>query len=450
MFNSEMAQKKWAPLLEHSDCAPIKDSYRKAVTAVLLENQEKAIRETNAQANFMTEANDTVASNVKNFDPVLVALVRRAMPSLIAYDVAGVQPMSGPTGLIFSMVPTFTSDKGSVSGRVTPAPALVDEADPRYSGDDRQADEQIIDDDDSMFGSNVSAVAGGAGRGYTTAEAEALSGDEDDATSPAKGFGTMGFKIDKSTVTAKTRALKAGYSMELAQDLKAIHGLDAESELANILSTEILAEINREVIQTIRGQSVTSVDGDAAGTFDLTSGADVLGARWAQEKFQALVFQIEKEANLIGTTTRRGKGNFVIVSPNVGSALAASGALNYTGSTNTGLTVDVVGNTFAGTLNGNLKVYIDPYQSTDQVIVGYRGASPYDAGLFYCPYVPLTMVKAVGEEDFQPRIAFKTRYGLVSNPLCLANGASQGADFTGELASAGTNVYFRKFTVSGI
>ena len=433
-----MAQKKWAPLLEHSDCAPIKDSYRKAVTAVLLENQEKAIREQHAQSNFITEGNDTVASNVKNFDPVLVALVRRAMPSLIAYDVAGVQPMSGPTGLIFSMVPLFKSTKGGASDGDA---ALVGEAKPQFSGDDRSDDNTEAPDDSSFFGGNdgVGAAKNDAGRGYDTDEAEALSGEHDDRTSPAKGFGAMGFKIDKSTVTAKTRALKAGYTMELAQDLKAIHGLDAESELANILSTEILAEINREVIQTIRGQSVTSTDGNSAGTFDLTNSADVIGARWGQEKFQALVFQIEKEANLIGTTTRRGKGNFVIVSPNVGSALAASGALNYTGSTNTGLTVDVVGNTFAGTLNGNLKVYIDPYQSTDQVIVGYRGASPYDAGLFYCPYVPLTMVKAIGENDFQPKIAFKTRYALQDNPF---HSTTTGL--------AANNPYYRRFVVSGL
>ena len=261
----------------------------------------------------------------------------------------------------------------------------------------------------------------------------------------------MGFKIDKSTVTARTRALKAGYSMELAQDLKAIHGLDAESELANILSTEILGEINREVILSIRDQSVTSTDGATPGTFSITTAADNLGARWGQERFQALVFQIEKEANQIGIDTRRGKGNFVIVSPNVGSALAASGSLNYSdGLTATGLSVDTVGNTFAGTLNGSLKVYIAPYQSTDQVIVGYRGTSAFDAGLFYCPYVPLTMVKAVGEEDFQPRIAFKTRYGIASNPLCTATGQTLGANFTGELASAGTNVYFRKFTVAAL
>ena len=450
MFNSENAQRKWAPLLEHADCEPIKDNYRKAVTAVLLENQEKAMREERAQASFLTEAEDTVASNVQNFDPVLVALVRRAMPSLIAYDVAGVQPMSGPTGLIFSMVPLFKSTKGSSSdGDV----AFMGAADTQYAGDHRRGDAASMA---ATSGEAVDKETGvrDIGDGYSTAEAEALDGEHDLSTSPQRGFGAMGFKIDKTTVTARTRALKAGYTMELAQDLKAIHGLDAESELANILSTEILAEINREVIERIRSQAVLPTNILNGGSeYSFTTDADTLGARWGAEKFQTLVYRIEQYANAIGVATRRGKGNFVIVSPNVGSALAASGALNYSDSlTATGLQIDTVGNTFAGTLNGRLKVYIDPYQSTDEVIVGYRGASPYDAGIYYCPYVPLTMVKAVGEEDFQPRIAFKTRYGLVSNPLCLADGAQLGgaADNTTELAAAGTNVYFRKFTVAGL
>ena len=429
MFNSEHAQKKWGALLDHPDCTPIQDNYRRAVTATLLENQEKAMEEERLQQSFLHEANDTVTGDIGKFDPTLIALVRRAMPSLIAYDICGVQPMSGPTGLIFSMVPLYKSDR---SGADSGDAALYNSPDTGFGGIDTNSND------------------GNAGRGYSAAEAEALSGDSD-ASSPDAGFGAMGFKIDKSTVTARTRALKAGYSMELAQDLKAIHGLDAESELANILSTEILGEINREVILSIRDQAVTSTDGATPGTFSITTAADNLGARWGQERFQALVFQIEKEANQIGIDTRRGKGNFVIVSPNVGSALAASGSLNYSdGLTATGLSVDTVGNTFAGTLNGSLKVYIDPYQSTDQVIVGYRGTSAFDAGLFYCPYVPLTMVKAVGEEDFQPRIAFKTRYGIASNPLCTATGQTLGANFTGELATAGTNVYFRKFSVSNL
>ena len=430
MFNSEQAQQKWGALLDHPDCTPIKDNYRRAVTATLLENQEKAMREERLQQSFLHEANDTVTGDVGKFDPTLIALVRRAMPSLIAYDICGVQPMSGPTGLIFSMVPLYKSNR---SGADEGDAALYNSPDTGFGGIDTNSND------------------GNAGRGYSAAEAEALSGDSD-ASSPDAGFGAMGFKIDKSTVTARTRALKAGYSMELAQDLKAIHGLDAESELANILSTEILGEINREVILSIRDQAVTSVLGSTTGDFDFTNAdPDLNGARWGQEKFQALVFRIEQEANQIGIDTRRGKGNFVIVSPNVGSALAASGSLNYSDAlTSTGLSVDTVGNTFAGTLNGSLKVYVDPYRATDQVIVGYRGTSAFDAGLFYCPYVPLTMVKAVGEEDFQPRIAFKTRYGIASNPLCTSTGQTLGANFTGELASAGTNVYFRKFTVAAL
>ena len=356
MFNSENAQKKWAPLLEHSDCAPIKDPYRKAVTATLLENQEKALREANAHSEFsINEANDTAAASVKNFDPVLIALVRRAMPSLIAYDVAGVQPMSGPTGLIFSMVAKYGANNKSVSGE-----ALFDEAITKFSGDS-------------------------PGKGHTTAEGEALAGN-------ATGVNTMsamGFEIQKSTVTARTRALKAGYTMELAQDLKAIHGLDAEAELANILSTEILAEINREVINEIQSQarSATLTSGNSYD-FDTPASAtssSTLGARWGGEKFQALAFQIERVANDIGVRTRRGKGNFAIVSPNVASALAASGYLNYGEAIKeNGLNVDAQVNTFAGVLYGSLKIYVDPYavSGDPEVTVGYRGASPYDAGLF--------------------------------------------------------------------
>ena len=426
MFNSEQAQKKWSALLDHADCEPIKDNYRRAVTATLLENQERAMQEERAQQSFqLNEASDTVASNVGAFDPTLIALVRRAMPSLIAYDVAGVQPMSGPTGLIFAMVPKYMSTKGAK----TTGDLAFGSAAP-----------------DTGFGGVGNAEVGTTGQGYDTSVGEALTGDHDDATSPTRGFGAMGFEIDKATVTAKTRALKAGYTMELAQDLKAIHGLDAEAELANILSTEILGEINREVITEIRNQAVedTLIGGNAE--FNLGTSDDVLGARWGQEKFQALVYRIDQYANQIGLKTRRGKGNFVIVSPDVGSALAASGNLNYSdGLTSTGLNIDTVGNTFAGTLNGRLKVYIDPYQTTDEVIVGYRGTNTYDAGLFYCPYVPLTMVKAVGEEDFQPRIAFKTRYGLISNPI-----AADSATSINGLASANSNQYFQRFTVAGL
>ena len=426
MFNSEQAQKKWSALLDHADCEPIKDNYRRAVTATLLENQERAMQEERAQQSFqLNEASDTVASNVGAFDPTLIALVRRAMPSLIAYDVAGVQPMSGPTGLIFAMVPKYMSTKNDK----TQGDLAFGSAAP-----------------DTGFCGVGNAEVGTTGQGYDTSVGEALTGDHDDATSPTRGFGAMGFEIDKATVTAKTRALKAGYTMELAQDLKAIHGLDAEAELANILSTEILGEINREVITEIRNQAVEDTLINSGTEFNLGTSDDVLGARWGQEKFQALVYRIDQYANQIGLKTRRGKGNFVIVSPDVGSALAASGNLNYSdGLTSTGLNIDTVGNTFAGTLNGRLKVYIDPYQTTDEVIVGYRGTNTYDAGLFYCPYVPLTMVKAVGEEDFQPRIAFKTRYGLISNPI-----AADSATSINGLASANSNQYFQRFTVAGL
>jgi hypothetical protein len=420
MFSSENAQKKWAPLLEHSDCAPISDPYRKAVTAVLLENQEKAMREQASHSSFqINEAADTVAGDVQNFDPVLIALVRRAMPSLIAYDVAGVQPMSGPTGLIFSMKAKYAGMHGDT---LNGTEALFDEANAAFSGD-------------SPDGAGV----GNTGQGMSTAEAEARTGT---GTTAETQMSSMGFEIQKATVTAKSRALKAGYTMELAQDLKAIHGLDAEAELANILSTEILAEINREVINTIQLQAQT---GEAFVGSDTT---DNLGARWGQEKFQALVYRIEQEANAIGVATRRGKGNFVIVSPDVASALAASGYLNYGDAVKAnGLTVDAQVNTFAGVLNGSTKVYVDPYFAglDPEVTVGYRGANPYDAGLFYCPYVPLTMVKAVGEEDFQPRIAFKTRYGMVANPYAL--------EYTSGVAQSPAGVnnpYFRTMAVSGL
>jgi hypothetical protein len=425
MFNSENAQKKWAPLLEHSDCAPISDPYRKAVTAVLLENQEKAMRETAAHSSFslnedVSTTDYSLAGDAKNFDPVLIALVRRAMPSLIAYDVAGVQPMSGPTGLIFSMIATHQANNRGVTATSGAGAneALFNEANAAFSGDS-------------------------PGGGIETSVAEALSG----ASSTDTGqLNSMGFEIRKATVTAETRALRAGYTMELAQDLKAIHGLDAEAELANILSTEILAEINREVIGRIQSEAKAfEVGSSGSPSFDGNLTADNLGARWAQEKFQALAYQIEKAANAIGVATRRGKGNFVIVSPNVGSALAASGYLQYGEALEkNGLAIDAQVNTFAGTLNGSIKVYVDPYavDGDPEVTVGYRGSSPYDAGVFYCPYVPLTMVKAVGEEDFQPRIAFKTRYGMVSNPYALSYSSNENTAGT-----ATDNPYFQKFDV---
>ena len=423
MFNSENAQKKWAPLLDHADCAPIKDSYRRAVTATLLENQESALKETRAHSSFQLNESDTVAGSVQNFDPVLIALVRRAMPSLIAYDIAGVQPMSGPTGLVFSMVSEFGANNAAITGAADGNEALFNEAPSAFSGDS-------------------------PGTGLSTSDGESLDGSATGATQ----MSSMAFQIRKSAVEAKTRALKAGYTMELAQDLKAIHGLDAEAELANILSTEILAEINREVIATITAKATPSGFGATTGTFAGANTTDNLGARWAQEKFQALVYAIEKDANAIGVATRRGKGNFVIVSPDIGSALAASGYLQYGEAVKeNGLNIDAQVNTFAGTLNGSIKVYIDPYQTSGVVITGYRGASPYDAGIFYCPYVPLTMVKAVGENDFQPRIAFKTRYGMIANPYALTANYSGGVTAASvALGNDNTNPYFRELTVSGI
>lgn len=416
MFNSERAQQKWSALLDHSDCEPINDSYRRAVTAVLLENQEKACREASAHRNFqLNEAGETAAADASQFDPVLIAMVRRAMPSLIAYDVCGVQPMSGPTGLIFAMKPKFESST---------------KTNPINAGNEAFANSPGIPTGFSGLGESADGD-GTKGDAYSTSDGEALK----DGTTDGTEMGSMGFEITKATVTARTRALRAGYTMELAQDLKAIHGLDAEAELANILSTEILAEINREVITKMRANAKADTDRN----FNVAS-PDFLGARWGQEKFQGIVYRIEQAANTIGRETRRGKGNFVIVSANVGSALAASGNLNYSdGLTSTGLTIDNVGNTFAGTLNGSLKVYIDPYIATDEVVVGYRGTSPYDAGMFYCPYVPLTMVKAVGEDDFQPRIAFKTRYGLQDNPL---HSVAAGL--------ASNNPYYREFTISNL
>lgn len=428
MLNAENEIKKWAPVIEHADAPAITDSYKKAVTAKLLENTEVALRQEAQAATFsLNEDANTGTSAVVNPDPVLISLVRRAMPNLIAYDVAGVQPMSGPTGLIFAMKARFGAAAGGTSAAITTssdeafagelANGTTNEPDTDFSGTGTDAG--------GLFDSPESGIK--TGTGITTATGETATGDS--------GLAEMGFTIQKSTVTAKTRQLKAEYSMELAQDLKAVHGLDAESELANILSGEILAEINREVIRSI---VVSGRVGGVGSTeaFDLTADAD---GRWAIEKFQSLIFQIEKEANTIARQTRRGKGNYIIASSNVASALAATGGLKFGGGE--GLSVDDAGNTFAGTLNGGLKVYVDPYASTDYATVGYKGASPYDAGIYYCPYVPLTMVRAVGENSFQPKIAFKTRYGLVANPL---NGVVDG------VGSAGSNPYFRTFRVKNI
>ena len=437
---------KWAPVLNEEAGGSIKDAHRKAVTAAVLENQEIALREegmlheTNTNASVTGAAHGTTGAN---WNPVLIALVRRAMPNLMAYDVCGVQPMTGPTGLIFAMKSTFQKTKAGVSSGDE---ALFSEAPVGYSGDsttagngtggpsgltgisDTDADNTIVDSDTSYVPTT--------GDAYETAEAEALGG-------ATESFAEMGFTIEKATVTAKSRALKAEYTLELAQDLKAIHGLDAETELANILSTEILAEINREVIRTINAQAkigARQANVTTKGIFDLSQDAD---GRWSAEKFKGMMVQLEREANVIAKETRRGKGNFIICSSDVASALAATGMLDYSPGVSANLQVDDTGNTFAGVLNGRMRVYIDPYATTDYINVGYKGTNPYDAGVFYCPYVPLTMVRAVGENTFQPKIGFKTRYGMASNPFV-------GASPANGLASNRTNQYYRIFRVDNI
>ena len=414
MFNAETDIKKWAPVLEHADAPAFQDSHRKAVTAKLLENTEVAIRQEGAQNSFLTENNVTAGGTLTNYDPILISLVRRAMPNLVAFDVAGVQPMTGPTGLIFAMKSRYNDTTDGVND-----PGKVTDADSEALG---------LDEPDTAFSGQASGVAGVTGEGVSREVGE---GDF---------FNDMGFTLEKTTVTAKTRGLKAEYTMELAQDLKAVHGLDAESELANILSTEILAEMNREIIQSINAIAKVGFNGAATpgttDTFDLSTDAD---GRWAVEKFKSLIFQLEVEANAIAKDTRRGKGNYLLCSANVASALAAAGSLDHAAVS--GLQVDATGNTFAGVLNGRIKVYVDPYAVTDYATIGYKGASAYDAGLFYCPYVPLTMVRAVDENTFQPKIGFKTRYGLQQNP------------FVGDAAGIGavaSNPYFRKFAIESI
>jgi hypothetical protein len=453
MFLAEQAQQKWAEVINHADLPEIKDPYKRAVTAVMLENQEKALAEERSQAGFLSEAApaNATGAGVSNWDPILISLVRRAMPNLMAYDVASVQPMSGPTGLIFAMKSRYGSQSGTE--------ALFNEADTDFSSssfdgasgtpkngthggtsDSLPGTDTVINAGSGTVGTaGADTVADpfGVGAGMTTAEGEAL-GD-----SSTNSFGQMAFSIEKATVTAKTRALKAEYTMELAQDLKAVHGLDAETELANILSAEILAEINREVIRTINVKAklgARTANVTSAGTFNLVTDAD---GRWSVEKFKGLLVQIDREANQIAKETRRGKGNFIIVSSDVATALAAAGVLDYAPALATSLQVDDTGNTFAGTLLGRIKVYIDPYASVDYVNVGYRGTNPYDAGMFYCPYVPLTMVRAVDQGSFQPKIGFKTRYGMVANPFV---GSAPGND-TGVNRA---NQYFRIFKVAGL
>ena len=426
MFNAEHLQEKWQPVLEHNDLPEINDSYRKAVTTVILENQEKALQE---DRGFISEAAPTNATgaNVDNWDPILISLVRRAMPNLIAYDVAGVQPMTGPTGLIFAMRSRYTNQTGTEN--------QYNEADSDFSGAGTQAGTNPAILNDSPAGTYT------GGTGMTTAAAEAL-GD-----SASNSFAEMSFSIEKNSVEAKSRALKAEYTMELAQDLKAIHGLDAETELANILSSEILNEINRELIRTIyvTAKPGAQIDTATSGIFDMDVDSN---GRWSVEKFKGLMFQLERDANAIAQETRRGKGNVIICSSDVASALQMAGVLDYTPALNNNLNVDDAGNTFAGVLNGRFKVYIDPYSANQAAkqyyTVGYKGTSPYDAGLFYCPYVPLQMVRAVGENTFQPKIGFKTRYGLTANPF------AGGATVRSGALTANDNVYYRRVQVTNI
>ena len=426
MFQTEHLQEKWQPVLEHNDLPEINDSYRKAVTTVILENQEKALREDSAFLSEAAPTNSTGAA-VDNWDPILISLVRRAMPNLIAYDVAGVQPMTGPTGLIFAMRSRYTNQTGTET--------FYNEADSDFSGAGTQAGTNPAILNDSPAGTYT------GGTGMATADAEA----KGDASN--NHFAEMAFSIEKQTVTAKSRALKAEYTMELAQDLKAIHGLDAETELANILSAEILNEINREVIRSIYVTAKPGAQTDTAtsGIFDMDVDSN---GRWSVEKFKGLMFQLERDANVIAQQTRRGKGNVIICSSDVASALQMAGVLDYTPALNNNLNVDDAGNTFAGVLNGRFKVYIDPYSANADAkqyyTVGYKGTSPYDSGIFYCPYVPLQMVRAVGENTFQPKIGFKTRYGLTANPF------AGGATARGGTLTANDNVYYRRVQVTNI
>ena len=420
MYLSEEIQKKWSPVLDHPDLGEIKDGYRKAVTAVILENQEKALQEEKSIISEAVHANN-MSSAVDTYDPILISLVRRALPNLMAYDVCGVQPMTGPTGLIFAMKSHYTSQTGTE--------ALFNEADTDFAGTGTHA------------GSNPVDGTYTTGTGVTRDNAE-LFGD-------TVTLNQMAFSIEKTTVTAKSRALKAEYTVELAQDLKAVHGLDAESELSNILSQEILAEINREVIRTIYKVSKTGAASTAsAGTFDLDVDSN---GRWSVERFKGLLFNIERDANVIAQDTRRGKGNFIICSSDVASALSMAGVLDYTPALDTNLNVDDTGNTFAGVLNGRYKVYVDPYSANTGAasqfyVAGYKGTSPYDAGLFYCPYVPLQMVRAIDPSTFQPKIGFKTRYGMIANPFVTqSDGTTDGDTFT-----ADRNQYYRSVKVSNL
>ena len=457
MQDSHMLTEKWAPLLDYQGAEAITDPHRRAVTAQLLENQETFQRESKAfqeGGSMLSEApTNATGANVDNFDPVLISLIRRSMPNLIAYDVAGVQPMNGPTGLIFAMRARYNSQTGSE--------ALFNEADSAFSAQNEGFDlsqgnysgqgagASVGFGTTAQTGDNPSVLgaAGGSGTSYNVGQGMSTADAEDLGTS-GDNFNEMAFSIEKVTVTAKSRALKAEYSLELAQDLKAIHGLSAESELSNILSSEILSEINREVVRTIYkvARPGAQANVSTAGQFDLDIDSN---GRWSVEKFKGLLFQIERDANAIAQETRRGKGNIIITSADVASALTMAGVLDYTPALNANLQVDATGNLFAGTINGKYKVYIDPFGSAagddnQYYVVGYKGTSPYDAGLFYCPYVPLQMVRAVGENTFQPKIGFKTRYGMIANPF--AEGTTAGL---GQI-SANSNRYYRRAIVKNL
>ena len=452
MYLSEQLVKKWSPVLEHPELPKVTDSYKRAVTAVILENQERALREDRA---FMSEAapqNSTDASSIQNWDPILISLVRRAMPNLIAYDIAGVQPMTGPTGLIFAMRAKYASQAGTE--------ALFNEADTDFSARNAAGDSTLGGVDGlggGQSGTNPALLNDSPVGAYTAQGGMATSTAEALGDTSNNSFAEMAFSIEKSTVTAKSRALKAEYTMELAQDLKAIHGLDAETELANILSSEILSEINREIVRTIyivaeKGASANTgtVNTTTEGVFDLDTDSN---GRWSVERFKGLMFQVEREANAIAQRTRRGKGNILITSSDVASALQMAGVLDYAPALNNNLQVDDTGNTFAGILNGRYKVYIDPYSANQAAkqyfVVGYKGSSQYDAGIFYCPYVPLQMVRAVGQDNFQPKIGFKTRYGIQANPFAESSGSSAAAVINGA-GNINSNRYYRRVMVANI
>ena len=445
---TEELQKKWDSVLNHEDLTPIKDPYKKAVTALVLENQVQAMKSERQQLNeTLSDAGPSnTTGGINNFDPILISLVRRSLPNLIAYDIAGVQPMTGPTGLIFAMRALYNT-QGDKSGSGAGDEAFYNEANTIFSGTGSASNPY------GFRGTNttdigVSPIADLTANAYTTGTAMPTANAEFLGADSSGVFQQMAFSIEKVTVTAQSRALKAEYSLELAQDLKAIHGLDAETELSNILSTEILAEINREVIRTVY---TTAKKGALYGTtnqgyFDLDTDSN---GRWSVERFKGLIFQIERDANVIAKETRRGKGNVLIVSSDVASAMAMAGVLSYTPALSADLQVDDTGNTFAGLLHGRIKVYIDPYyggytSNQELVTIGYKGSSPYDAGLFYCPYVPLQMVRAVDQFTFQPKIGFKTRYGMVANPFAQQLTRGLGA------LQARTNAYYRIFGVKNL